>query len=118
MAPSGKQCKAPSFSISRCFTAGGSRYGPKKSYSIQSVLYEKAKDCTRQRSQATTAQSTPPIFISGPDDLDGESEDIPVGSPMDYINAIIDGHERVDLSHSGGEAELLAETLQKALYML
>ena len=119
MAPVRRNCKAPSFTISRHITAGGTGYGPKKSYSVYSVLNAKAKDLKQSQTAVAPVQSSPdPMQYSDPGDSDGEYEDMMPGIQTDYVDVVVQGCERVDISHGGGEAELVAETLQKALYTL
>ncbi len=118
MAPVRQGRKAPSFSISQHVTAGGTGYGPKKSYSAYRVLNTKIKDLKQSQAATAPVQSTSvPMHVSGLDS-DEEYEDAPPDIEMDYVNAVVQGRERVDISHGGGEAELVAETLQKELYTL
>lgn len=118
MAPVRQGRKAPSFSILRRVTAGGTGYGPKKSYSAYRALNAKIKDLKQSQAAAAPVQSTSvPMHVSGLDS-DEDYEDAPPDIEMDYVDAVVQGRECVDISYGGGEAELVAETLQKELYTL
>lgn len=113
-APRGKACKAAGFSISRRVTAGGRGFGPKTKYFVYDIVQARTKANIIQ----TNIDSKSSHSASQTDDSCSDFEENALGLTVDWVDSVANGEEQVEVSYGGTEAELIAETLQKALYTL